>query len=1358
MLYTSAPLSLVLVLNLMNRRRLTQLAEQQSAIAIQELDQKIARQIEVLDQQVRHMPMQEDLASVKKSLVKHYQEVQHDLKQQLKELEDTQVEFQDQFGRLKLVTIRQDLGHLQQNYKLLDETLTQVTNRLQEVSDSTRVDKLDRAIAQLKADSDRLQANFQVMAEQTKPTLTSLQEQINHLNRQFQKLPPPFDSTALKQEVAELIRVVAELVPKRDWTNLVSEIRVLHQQQESQSRNEEMLRRKIQEVQEQLQANPVKTNLTSLQNQINHLNRQFQKLPPPFDSTSLKQEITELLKLVANRVPKRDWKTLVTQIKRLQEQQKFQAQVEETLRSELAEINQQLQTFVKDVQTGRRGALMEDETQIIAPLVQPQRAFQARIEETLQRELRELGAQLAALPNEPEFQAEIEATLRQELLAVNEQLRAYQDEPHYELVFDFQSSAQEWSSQGSRSVLQEALATSQERLILILPWSSQCALDSDLLQQMDHYLVKGRRLELGWCHQAARDPRYLAPINHRWAIQPRQQELQETLRQLLLLKQRYPQNFQFQILGTSENFLVSDRQFAVLGTDDSLMAQTALPPMEIKLRTTDAEVIQQLIQRFEHPELHPNDVAAHWNRAVTRYDLGDKEGALADLDRVLQLTPDDAIAFNYRGLVKFDLKRPNEALADFNRALELKETMVEAYCNRGFVQTELGDQLSSIADYSLAIQYQPDLAIAYFYRGLAGQKFGDYQGALTDYSEAIRFAPEAAPSFYYRGLVRQRLEDIAGALADFATAVTLFEQRGNISNAEKAQKNLERLQAIAGDIEPRFDPIPAAPDALPAEEWAEPEIEPVMTESGMVAFERADEGIPHFFADTDSEPTAFLEPPAAKPAAIAPPVSDNTETGEVTEDSDAIAVGNSPDGTADTDPNASGVETLINPSTFADEPLLGSLNNVDSRSEESRSTDTISNFFYDDSLIAELPDTEELPTPVSEFSISDLPDTASEFPISDLRNTVAEPPETEQLETEQLEIEQPEAEQPETEQPETEQLETVEFPISDLPDTVADLPFLLPMVGSSESDSSDAEAIAPPLPDTEEFPVTLDGSSIFALFEPDDLLSTEPEAEVEGEEVAEEVIQQTVEPGMDEAVEPEIESVIEKPAIARLESEPELTLEAIAEALHQVEIFGNSDQDWSIDADPALPGRSVEQPGDRPNVALPAAAQDAQDAAALSPEELLLKPLAEQSTNPSQGNTIDDFFSEEGFFADEDSAVDYTAQYSNGHGVSNGVYQNGTHSAIAASPSPIPPAVDRDSTRPETPALKDTDTQSETLDSFFQDAEAESDRPEDEASDRPESPFNRSKIDLNPSPDAEAEENRLVRSDMETLADFCNRF
>jgi tetratricopeptide (TPR) repeat protein/S1-C subfamily serine protease len=170
-------------------------------------------------------------------------------------------------------------------------------------------------------------------------------------------------------------------------------------------------------------------------------------------------------------------------------------------------------------------------------------------------------------------------------------------------------------------------------------------------------------------------------------------------------------------------------------------------------------------------ELKPDDAEAYSNRGVARSHLGDKQGAIADYTKAIELQPDDADAYYNRGVDRYELGDKQKAIADFSKAIELKPDLAVAYYNRGVDRSGLGDKQGAIADYNKAIELKPDLAQAYNNRGGARSDLGDKQGAIADFNKAIELKPEDAEAYNNRGGVRYELGDKKGALADCTKAI-----------------------------------------------------------------------------------------------------------------------------------------------------------------------------------------------------------------------------------------------------------------------------------------------------------------------------------------------------------------------------------------------------------------------------------------------------------------------------------------------------------------------------------------------------------------------------------------------------------
>jgi tetratricopeptide (TPR) repeat protein len=743
-LYTSAPLSFLVLLNLANRRRLEQLSEQKTDIAFSALDRRLTQRLQIVQEQMLALPTVEAMSSMRRSIMTKNQEVFEKLSNNITNLQQELHPRLTALEEQNLGLIRPEIRQIREQYGHLFDSFAQISAQVQRLSGLHRVEELDEAFSQLQSEVTQLHHHLQDLSAQTKPNLVSMQNQINHVNRQLQKLPPPIDASSLKQEVGELIRVVADLVPRRDLVPLVGRISEIQRQQETLQHSIGAIESAAIGFKQQLSQFP--TDLTNL----NSTEQSRGSLTYDVKTTSTYLEVQTLVAAYLEH--------LRSHLTGLQEQTQTLAQQQQQIRNQVSQLPQTLDVI----------ALQRQMQDLTNGMVTSDRALQTQIREVLEREFREMNDRLQSIALAPQY----------EFIVDVESISSHSNSSN------FGNSPNFGNCPGSRAVLEAALEQTQERLILIYPWSNQCPLDHALMQRLETFLRRNKQLDLGWCHQAdSNADRLLSPIDRGWDMP--KSTLQNTLNQLLLLKRRYPDRFRFKVLGTAENFLVSDHSFAVLGIHGTLTTNTVLEEMQLKLRTNDSNIVEQLIQRFEHPVLDPGNRAAYWNRAVTRDDLGDKAGAIADYTQILTLDPAYATTYNYRGRARYDLGDRAGAIADFDKSIQLNPNQVAAFCNRGFMRAEAEDFLGAIANYSQAIQHRPE-AIVYFYRGLAYQKLENYQAAEMDYSAAIRLEPTAAVAHYYRGITYQKLARHAEAIADLETATQGFIERGHKTNAQRA--------------------------------------------------------------------------------------------------------------------------------------------------------------------------------------------------------------------------------------------------------------------------------------------------------------------------------------------------------------------------------------------------------------------------------------------------------------------------------------------------------------------------------------------------------------------------------------------
>ncbi len=175
---------------------------------------------------------------------------------------------------------------------------------------------------------------------------------------------------------------------------------------------------------------------------------------------------------------------------------------------------------------------------------------------------------------------------------------------------------------------------------------------------------------------------------------------------------------------------------------------------------------------------NPQDANAYTRRAAGRYQQGDKQKALEDLNQATRFNTKHSLAWAFRGDVLRELGRNSEAITSYNRAIAAnsqwgKANVADVYLNRGNLYIDQGDYQRAIADYDQVIRLNPKSAVAYALRGLAYQRQGNNRAALSDSNQAARIDPNNAVAYFARGLSYHSQRDYQGALAAYEKATIL---------------------------------------------------------------------------------------------------------------------------------------------------------------------------------------------------------------------------------------------------------------------------------------------------------------------------------------------------------------------------------------------------------------------------------------------------------------------------------------------------------------------------------------------------------------------------------------------------------
>ncbi len=749
--FTATPVSLLLMVNLLNRRRTDQEIEAQTQKNLTLVEQRLLNQIEIVDRRVQGLPTFWDLASLRKTVLQKNRLATAHLHQELNhrltalELQDDQV-------------IQRQVEQLQVQQQKLHDAIDAIGAQMQRSSGSDRQRDTEAQLHLLQTQLSTVQVTLERLSRNNNAAaIKELQGETTALNRRISNLPNPIDANRLRQEVEALRKVVNDSASRREFHRLLEEVEHIRTQQESLDAAVAPLR-----LSTRIMRRQVETLLAVMRNHDMFAARLTPAGNLHADSLSEVKATIAALEQRLQHLPSE---------------------------ADLVQLRGELGGLV-----GSKVASLHDEIQAVQQSTHNLEQQQQMMEGWIKRlpeflDFSSLRNQIKYLGDRIDIQdGKLDDRDRQSL-PVDPSASPSQ----YELMFDLPTDDQ--GDGKSRELLETALATAATQVTVVVPKPDRAIFDPQLLHKVQAFLDRGGRMDLGWGYLSDLDQEQpLRYIHERTSVlHSKGSFLKRILLQLNELRRNYPEQFRFKVLGTDDNFLICDQRYAILGAQVNLQSH-AFPKLSIGLRTTNAAVIQRLTDRFAQPDLNDDDEPAYFKRALTRAELDENEGAIADYSRVIQINPKQDMAYNNRGLLRYDLGNREGAIADFNRAILINPGNSIAYCNRGVVRSEMGNLMGAVEDFSDAIHVAPNCTPAYFQRGQARTQMGNKMGAVEDFSDVIRLNPQDASAFYYRAMARTKLGDRIGAIRDLKESARLFSAQDNSSGYQQALGSINQLQ------------------------------------------------------------------------------------------------------------------------------------------------------------------------------------------------------------------------------------------------------------------------------------------------------------------------------------------------------------------------------------------------------------------------------------------------------------------------------------------------------------------------------------------------------------------------------------
>ena len=217
------------------------------------------------------------------------------------------------------------------------------------------------------------------------------------------------------------------------------------------------------------------------------------------------------------------------------------------------------------------------------------------------------------------------------------------------------------------------------------------------------------------------------------------------------------------------------------------MCEAKLDEAKAKMSRQSPEQARQVYE--EALARSPDDTLLHGNFEQFLEAGGNLAQAVAESQRVCELTPYLPGSHYYTGTLLVRQGRTWEATECFERALALKSDYAPAHNELGLIFAGRQKTAEAIACFKRALQADPDNADAQMNLGLLEQCQGNLEQAMAHYEAAARIQPQGPPDFLNRAVGLAQAHRSAEAIECFRTLlqqVPAFWQARFLLGAELA--------------------------------------------------------------------------------------------------------------------------------------------------------------------------------------------------------------------------------------------------------------------------------------------------------------------------------------------------------------------------------------------------------------------------------------------------------------------------------------------------------------------------------------------------------------------------------------------
>lgn len=187
---------------------------------------------------------------------------------------------------------------------------------------------------------------------------------------------------------------------------------------------------------------------------------------------------------------------------------------------------------------------------------------------------------------------------------------------------------------------------------------------------------------------------------------------------------------------------------------------------------------------------------AYGNRANAKIQKGDFGSALADCDRLIEISPGSGKAFYIRGNAHSGLKLYNDAVNDFTQSVNLGYHVSSVYYNRGTAYYHVGIIDSALADYRSSLSLDPTFADPSYSIGyVVLHALKDPVAAIRNFEAALAVKPKYVEALYQKAFAEYDLHNYGNAMHDLAAAISEQPELKNDSLVARINRSIDSVNA-----------------------------------------------------------------------------------------------------------------------------------------------------------------------------------------------------------------------------------------------------------------------------------------------------------------------------------------------------------------------------------------------------------------------------------------------------------------------------------------------------------------------------------------------------------------------------------